>query len=97
MATRLHDEIIAPPCAVLANLNVPFSSPNSAVAKKKLVRRADRDYSQALRPGYQFAFLLLNVWLGGQFYLWVRHYETFGQSAYVARPQAWRGGYPSPA
>jgi polyferredoxin len=94
MATRLHDENIAPPRAVLANLNVPFSSPKFAVAKKKLVRRADRDYSQALRRGYQFAFLLLNVWLGGQFYLWVRHYETFGQSADVARPAGVEGWLP---
>ena len=60
--------------------------PTAKAAKKKLIRRADRDYSQALRRGYQFAFFLMNVWLGGQFYLWVRHYETAGMSAYVSHP-----------
>jgi hypothetical protein len=65
--------------------------------RKKLIRRTDRDYSQALRRGYQFAFLLLNVWLGGQFYLWVRHFETAGQSPYVPRPPEWKAGYPSRA
>ena len=62
--------------------------------RKKLIRRTDRDYSQALRRGYQFAFLLLNVWLGGQFYLWVRHFETAGQSPYVPRPAGVEGWLP---
>jgi len=62
--------------------------------KKKLIRRTDRDYSQGLRRGYQFAFLLMNVWLGGQFYLWVRHYETAGQTAYVGRPAGVEGWLP---
>jgi polyferredoxin len=44
--------------------------------KKKLVRRTDRDYSQLVRRSYQAAFLLLNVWLGAIFYLWVRGLET---------------------
>ncbi|HEV2196631.1 MAG TPA: 4Fe-4S binding protein [Candidatus Acidoferrum sp.] len=56
-------------------------------AKKKLVRRADRDYSQLVRRGYQAAFLLLNVWLGGIFYFWVRGLET-GTAASVAEPPA---------
>jgi polyferredoxin len=62
--------------------------------KKKLVRRTERDYSQALRRSYQFAFLLLNVWLGGQFYFWVRHFETAGQTSYVARPAGVEGWLP---
>jgi len=56
-------------------------------AKKKLVRRADRDYSQLMRRSYQAAFLLLNVWLGGIFYCWVRGLET-GSAASVADPPA---------
>jgi hypothetical protein len=28
----------------------------------------------------------MNVWLGGQFYLWIRHFETAGQSHPVPRP-----------
>ena len=68
-------------------------TPRSA-PKKKLIRRTDRDYSQPLRRGYQFAFLLMNVWLGGQFYLWVRHFETAGQSRYVPRPAGVEGWLP---
>jgi polyferredoxin len=73
---------------------VASPSPGKPSPKKKLVRRTDRDYSQRLRRGYQFSFLLMNVWLGGQFYLWVRHYETAGQSAYVARPAGVEGWLP---
>ena len=36
----------------------------------------------------------MNVWLGGQFYLWVRHYETAGASAYVSRPTGVEGWLP---
>ncbi|MGC2186490.1 MAG: 4Fe-4S binding protein [Terriglobales bacterium] len=95
MATQLHNEIIPPPpSAVLANLELASCKPKSSVPKKKLRRRADRDYSQELRRGYQFTFLLMNVWLGGQFYLWVRHYETAGLSAYVPRPAGVEGWLP---
>jgi polyferredoxin len=95
MATQLHNEVIAPPpSAVVANLNLSSSKPTSAVPKKKLIRRMERDYSQGLRRGYQLGFLLLNVWLGGQFYMWVRHYETAGQSVYVARPAGVEGWLP---
>jgi polyferredoxin len=69
------------------------SKPRST-PKKKLIRRTDRDYSQALRRGYQFAFLLLNVWLGGQFFVWVRHFETAGLSRYAARPAGVEGWLP---
>jgi polyferredoxin len=69
------------------------SKPRST-PRKKLIRRTDRDYSQVLRRGYQFAFLVLNVWLGSQFYLWVRHFETAGQSLYVPRPAGVEGWLP---
>ncbi len=36
----------------------------------------------------------MNAWLGGQFYLWVRHYETAGQWAYVSRPAGVEGWLP---
>lgn len=45
-------------------------------AKKKLVRRAEREHSQLVRRSYQAGFLLLNVWLGAIFYFWVRGLET---------------------
>jgi hypothetical protein len=63
-------------------------------SKKKLVRRTGRDYSQAIRRSYQFVFLLMNLWLGGQFYLWVRHFETAGQTSYVSRPPGVEGWLP---
>ncbi len=65
-----------------------------AKPKKKLIRRTDRDYSQALRRGFQFAFLVLNIWIGTQFYFWVRHYETGGSGAAVSRPAGVEGWLP---
>jgi len=95
MGTQIQKPFITPPPAtILSDWKVPFSTARLPAAKKKLIRRRDRDYSQALRRGYQLAFLLMNVWLGGQFYLWVRHYETAGTSAYVSRPAAVEGWLP---
>ncbi|MEJ2009588.1 MAG: hypothetical protein P8Z30_15770, partial [Acidobacteriota bacterium] len=62
--------------------------------KRKLVRRRGHDHSQRLRHGFQIAFLLLNVWLGGQFYLWVRHFEVAGSSLSVGRPAGVEGWLP---
>lgn len=59
---------------------------NPIRSKKKLVRRTGRDYSQVLRRSYQAAFLLLNVWLGGVFFLWVRRIE--GGAAIFSVPPA---------
>lgn len=63
-------------------------------AKKQWVRRTDRDTSQAWRRGLQCAFLLLNVWLGGQFYLWVRQYETGATQIHLSRPAGVEGWLP---
>ncbi len=62
--------------------------------RKKLVRREDRDYSQQLRFAFQFAFLLLNVWIGVQFYSWVRWAESGGQTTAVSRPAGVEGWLP---
>jgi polyferredoxin len=99
MATLPDSELIPETlCGALAATLPPATrgvqKEPKAAAKKKLIRRTDRDYSQALRRGYQLAFLLLNVWLGGQFYLWVRHFETAGQSPYVPRPAGVEGWLP---
>ena len=71
-------------------------SPEKAAArvKKKLLRRAERDYSQRLRLAYQLTFLALNAWMGTRFYLWVRHFETSGGSPYVSRPAGVEGWLP---
>lgn len=63
-------------------------------SKKKLVRRTDHDYSQQLRLGVQLAFLLLNIWIGIQFYQWVRWAETAGQTRAVERPAGVEGWLP---
>jgi hypothetical protein len=41
---------------------------------KKLVKRAPPDCSQSLRRVFQFGFLALNLWLGIEFYGFVRYY-----------------------
>lgn len=66
----------------------------SALPKKKLVRRTDRDYSQRLRLGFQLVFLALNVWIGVQFFQWVRWAETAGQTQAVERPAGVEGWLP---
>ena len=63
-------------------------------SKKQLIRRTDRDYSQHLRLGVQLAFLLLNIWIGTQFYQWVRWAETAGQTRAVGRPAGVEGWLP---
>ncbi len=62
--------------------------------KKKFLRRRARDHSQKLRLGFQAAFLLLNVWVGGQFYLWVRQFEVPGSAFSVSRPAGVEGWLP---
>ena len=61
---------------------------------KKLVKRAPPDRSQALRRSFQLAFLALNVWIGIEFYLFVRYYETGGRSVFVDRPAGVEGWLP---
>jgi polyferredoxin len=69
-----------------------FSSP--AKPKKKLVRRLDVDRSQRIRRIVQFAFIALNIYLGVQFYVWVRFFETSKASRYAARPAGIEGWLP---
>lgn len=52
------------------------------------------EYTVVIRRGLQIAFLLLNIWIGVQFYVWVRHFETGGASAYVSRPAGVEGWLP---
>ncbi len=61
---------------------------------KKPFARAAADRSQTLRRGFQAAFLALNVWIGVQFYFFVRYYETGGQTVRVSRPPGVEGWLP---
>ena len=63
-------------------------------SRKKLLRRAGVDRSQTLRRAVQLAFLALNVWIGVQFYLFVRYYESGGQTLRANRPPGVEGWLP---
>lgn len=69
------------------------AAPPQAKQKKERVRRLKPDSSQALRRSFQLAFLALNVWLGIQFYLFVRHFEVPG-AARFSRPPGVEGWLP---
>ena len=75
--------------ATLAPAPAPAARP-----RKKLLKRAGPDRSQALRRGFQLAFLALNVWIGVEFYLFVRYYETGGHSVWAGRPPGVEGWLP---
>lgn len=62
--------------------------------RKKLVRRTDHDYSQRLRHGVQFAFLVLNLWIAVQFWLFVRYFESGGLTLKVSHPPGVEGWLP---
>jgi polyferredoxin len=62
--------------------------------KIRLVRRAVPDRSQAVRRTAQVLFLLLNIWIGVEFYRFVRYYETGGKTAWVGRPDGVEGWLP---
>jgi len=70
------------------------SGKHSKPTRKKLVRRDDSDYSQRLRVAMQLFFATLNLWIGAQFYLWVRWAESGGRAFEVARPAGVEGWLP---
>ena len=76
----------------------PHEAPEIPAAPRKprktLVRRLSLDRSQQTRRAVQFAFLLLNAFLGVQFLLWVRYYESHGATMYVDRPAGVDGWLP---
>jgi polyferredoxin len=68
--------------------------PPAAKPKKTLIRRQSPDRSQQTRRAVQLAFLLLNGFLGVQFFLWVRYFESNGATMYVDRPAGIDGWLP---
>ncbi|HOQ61742.1 MAG TPA: 4Fe-4S binding protein [Vicinamibacterales bacterium] len=56
--------------------------------------RRQPDRTPAVRRAFQMAFILLNLWIGATFYLFVRYYETGGQSIQVNRPPGVEGWLP---
>jgi polyferredoxin len=69
-------------------------APPSSSRKKPLNRRVSPDRSQRTRHIVQGAFLLLNAWLGLQFYLWARYFERGGSGMFVPRPAGVEGWLP---
>jgi polyferredoxin len=62
-------------------------------ARKPFIRRRG-DRSQILRRAFQAGFLLLNLWIGTCFYLFVRYWETGGLGVRVSRPPGVEGWLP---
>ena len=83
-------------CRVPVPESASEEQPASSVRRprNKLIRRIDRDYSQQLRLGVQLAFLALNIWIGVQFFHWVRWAETMGRTPAVERPAGVEGWLP---
>jgi polyferredoxin len=67
---------------------------HAKLVRKKWIRRNDRDCSQRLRLTAQLLFVALNVWIGEQFYLWVRWAESGGRTFDVSRPAGVEGWLP---
>jgi len=66
----------------------------SAQPKKIFIRHAAPDRSQRARHIVQVVFLLLNAWLGFQFYLWTRYFERGASGIRVSRPPGIEGWLP---
>ncbi len=64
------------------------------MVRKRFTRRPADHHTPRLRRSVQVAFLLLNLWIGVQFYVWVRHFETGGASPLVPRPSGIDGWLP---
>ncbi len=62
--------------------------------RNKLVRRVEPDRSQILRRSFQLTFLLLNVWIGFRFYLWVHAFESGSSRDVMSRPAGVEGWLP---
>jgi polyferredoxin len=92
MATQVplteHPKISGAAFHAAAELN-PAPKP-----KKKLIRRMEVDRSQLYRRSFQAAFLLLNVWLGANFYSWVRQFEVGVLDTGLHRPAGVEGWLP---
>jgi polyferredoxin len=73
--------------------DAPASSSPASAARKSFIRRRP-DPTPLVRRTFQAAFILLNLWIGARFTLFVRYYETGGQTAFVPRPPGVEGWLP---
>ncbi len=70
------------------------SSPAAPAPKKKHLRRTAPDRSQRTRLIVQCLFILLNVFLCTQFYLFVRYFERVSTGPHLSRPAGVDGWLP---
>ena len=63
-------------------------------ARPRGIRRTTPERSQRVRHWVQLAFVLLNVAIGAQFYLWARYFERGGHGLYLPRPPGVEGWLP---
>jgi polyferredoxin len=61
---------------------------------RKPFTRRRAGHEQLIRQSAQLAFLLLNLWIGARFYLFVRYYELGGGTLFVDRPPGVEGWLP---
>jgi polyferredoxin len=57
-------------------------------------QRRQPDSTQRLRKLVQWSFLALNIWIGVEFFLFVRFYESWGHSVKAGRPAGVEGWLP---
>lgn len=93
MAAQVQDETSLAEKLEASHHSVDFNVKIAAL-RKKLVRRAVPDRSQSWRRGFQLAFLLLNIWIGAAFYIWVRGFEAGTHLWTMARPAGVEGWLP---
>jgi len=75
-------------------MSIAVAAPPSHERQKPLRRRRAPGVSQRLRRSFQLAFLALNIWIGIQFYFFVRYYETGGRTLWAPRPPGIEGWLP---
>jgi polyferredoxin len=62
--------------------------------KKRLTRRLQQDRSQSIRRTVQCLFLALNAWIAVEFVMWVRFFDSHGQTRFIERPSGVDGWLP---
>jgi polyferredoxin len=75
-------------------LDQPQTTPSTGRVRKPYKKRLTKDRSQAVRRTVQVGFLLLNLYIGTQFYGFVRQFETFQFELSYTRPPGIEGWLP---
>lgn len=92
MRRAVNDIPLTPAAVDGTPLNAAIPAVGHRRARAFTRRPAGQD--QLIRQGVQLGFLLLNLWIGAQFYMFVRHYETGGLTVHVSRPPGVEGWLP---